>query len=176
MTHRLPQVHFDLRDLLLGVVGHRQVVQILRVPVAVVVQDGEVEVAALHLVHQPRLDVRIALVVDVADAVALPFEPREVFEQRRFLVDAGHHRFRDEAVAAEKENLIDRFGIAFRLHGLFQIAAQFLITRGSVAIGGADASRIDVGTGLRWADSGGQANSRNIRDGCCRVPAGRIRG
>ena len=113
-----------------------------------VVQDGEVEVAALHLVHQPRLDVRVALVVDVADAVALPFEPREVFEQRRFFVDAGHHRLRDEAVAAEKEDLIDRFGVAFCLHDLFQIAAQFLITRSPAAIGGADASRIDVGTGL----------------------------
>ena len=92
-----------------------------------VVQDGEVEVAALHLVHQPRFDVRVALVVDVADAVALPFEPREVFEQRRFLVDAGHHRLRDEAVAAEKENLIDRFGIAFRLHDLFQLGDGYLI-------------------------------------------------
>ena len=111
------------------------------------VQDGVVEVAALHLVHQPRLDVRVALVVDVADAVALPFEPREVFEQRRFFVDAGHHRLRDEAVAAEKENLVDRFGIALGLHDLLQIAAQFLITRGPVAIGGADAARIDVGTG-----------------------------
>ena len=171
VTHRLPQVHFDLHDLLLGVVGHRQVVQILRVPVAVVVQDGEVEVAALHLVHQPRLDVRVALVVDVADAAALPFEPREVFEQRRFLVNAGHHRLRDEAVAAEKENLIDRFGVAFCLHDLFQIAAQLSHNARSRCNrwGGCVPNRCRDGSAGPTRRS---ANSRNIRDGGCRVPAG----
>ena len=125
--------------------GHGNLVEVLRVVLAVMVEQGEVEVVAHELVHEVLLHGVDVAVVHVADGLALPAQHGEVLVEPGLFVHARRARLGDVAVAAEKEDAAQlRAGPLFG-HELAQVAAQLLVARGAAHVGGAYAAAVQVG-------------------------------